>query len=88
MNIRSLNFKFKKKNLNLGGVRIFISNRYTRFVEGARQYKWENRDCLYSMIYLNSCGKNIHIVSNSKTSQKYVEVKICVTNSNFSGECG
>lgn len=50
VNIRSLNFE--KKNW---GVRFYV--KHIQISEGARQYKWENRDCLYSMIYLNSCGK-------------------------------
>lgn len=44
-------FKFEIKM----GVRFYV--KHTEIFEGARQYKWENRDCLYSMIYLNSCGK-------------------------------
>lgn len=68
-------FQIKKKILEwalyVKHIQIFLF-----CIEGTRQYKWENRDCLYSMIYLNSCGKKMFTSSAiSKTSQKYVEVK-------------
>lgn len=44
-------FKFQIKI----GMRFYV--KHIQISEGARQYKWGNRDCLYSMIYLNSCGK-------------------------------